>query len=358
MKSTPSAANPRSWVRWFCRRLWEKSWPLPGMCGRCWMWITSATWFTASRSRARSPLYFGQCPGDLHTKILEKMRQVLREKKQYPYLMKHAVARLEQARCTALHSGVAETPLIHLGATWVLVALGWNVYLPGHGAISENQVCRPSWPTEFDSARPYFMQFTMKVDEDTFFRTLFEEIQSLWTPELLVYPKELPLFDKYDEYLPESLVRKGFAWGCWMWTAAGEDPELGGCTDLQSSLIAYLQIHFHNRCNDVTFFHLRGYIDGREYLRALPERLAKGVVSWTYGYLWTGCGAGQRGTVEKIGLTGPLGRRLTDLGLVEGTRVACRMTAPREIPWPLSCGEPVIALRASDARRILCRLEG
>ena len=29
----------------------------------------------------------------------------------------------------------------------------------------------------------------------------------------LVYPKELPLFDKYDEYLPEELVRKGFAQG-------------------------------------------------------------------------------------------------------------------------------------------------
>ena len=32
-------------------------------------------------------------------------------------------------------------------------------------------------------------------------------------PLELVYPKELPLFDTYDEYLPESLVRKGFAWG-------------------------------------------------------------------------------------------------------------------------------------------------
>ena len=27
-----------------------------------------------------------------------------------------------------------------------------------------------------------------------------------------MYPKELPLFDKYDEYLPESLVKKGFAY--------------------------------------------------------------------------------------------------------------------------------------------------
>ena len=97
------------------------------------------------------PAYFGQCPGDLHTKILEKMRQVLREKEAVS-LSDEAwgVARLEQARCTALHSGAAETPAHTPG--WqhvVLVALGWNVYLPGHGAISENQVCRPSWPTEF-----------------------------------------------------------------------------------------------------------------------------------------------------------------------------------------------------------------
>ena len=29
----------------------------------------------------------------------------------------------------------------------------------------------------------------------------------------LVHPNELPLFDKYDEYLPEELVKKGFALG-------------------------------------------------------------------------------------------------------------------------------------------------
>ena len=29
----------------------------------------------------------------------------------------------------------------------------------------------------------------------------------------LVYPKELPLFDKYDEFLPAELVKRGFALG-------------------------------------------------------------------------------------------------------------------------------------------------
>ena len=65
----------------------------------------------------------------------------------------------------------------------------------------------------FDSARPYFMQFTMKVSPKAFFEILSEEIGKPLDPMELVYPGELPLFDKYDEYLPEELVKKGFAYG-------------------------------------------------------------------------------------------------------------------------------------------------
>ena len=57
------------------------------------------------------------------------------------------------------------------------------------------------------------MQFTMKVSEEDFYSIVREEIQKPIDPLELVYPKELPLFDKYDEYLPEELVRKGFAYG-------------------------------------------------------------------------------------------------------------------------------------------------
>ena len=57
------------------------------------------------------------------------------------------------------------------------------------------------------------MQFTMKVGAREFYRVVSQEIQKPIDPLELVYPKELPLFDKYDEYLPESLVKKGFAYG-------------------------------------------------------------------------------------------------------------------------------------------------
>ena len=160
------------------------------------------------------PAYFGQCPGDLHTKILTRMRRVLQEDRQYPYLMKNAVARLEQARFTAAHSGAAEKPLINLGGNmWCLLPwVGTYTFLTMERFLKIKCADRLGL-RNLDSARPFFIQFTMKADESAFFRVLAEEIRKPIDPMELVYPKELPLFDKYDEYLPEELVKKGLALG-------------------------------------------------------------------------------------------------------------------------------------------------
>ena len=160
------------------------------------------------------PAYFGQCPGDLHTKILTRMRRVLQEDRQYPYLMKNAVARLEQARFTAAHSGAAEKTLINLGGTmWCLLPwVGTYTFLTMERFLKIKCADRLGL-RNLDSARPFFIQVTMKADESAFFRVLAEEIRKPIDPMELVYPKELPLFDKYDEYLPEELVKKGFALG-------------------------------------------------------------------------------------------------------------------------------------------------
>ena len=160
------------------------------------------------------PAYFGECPGDLHTKILLRMRKVLKEDRSYPYLMKNAVARLDQARYTASHSGAADRPLINLGGNmWCLLPwVGTYPFLAMERFLKIKCGDRLGLKN-FDSARPYYMQFTMKVSEADFYRIVQEEIRKPIDPLELVYPKELPLFDKYDEYLPEELVRKGFANG-------------------------------------------------------------------------------------------------------------------------------------------------
>ena len=160
------------------------------------------------------PAYFGLCPGDLHTKILQRMRQVLREDRSYPYLMKNAVARLEQARFTADRSGTGERPLIHLGGNmWCLLPwVGTYTFLTLERFLKVKCAERLGL-RNLDPARPYYIQFTMKADEETFFRVAAEEVRKPIDPMELVYPKELPLFNKYDEYLPDELVKKGFALG-------------------------------------------------------------------------------------------------------------------------------------------------
>lgn len=160
------------------------------------------------------PAYFGQCPGDLHTKILRRMRQVLTQEQRYPYLMANAVARLNQARYTAQRSQATERPLICLGGSmWCLLPwIGTYSFLALERFLKIRCGQRLGLKN-FDSARPYYMQFTMKVSPEDFYRIVREEARKPLDPMELIYPGELPLFDKYDEYLPEELVRKGFAYG-------------------------------------------------------------------------------------------------------------------------------------------------
>lgn len=164
--------------------------------------------------KGKVPAYFGECPGDINTKVLERMRRVLQEDRLYPYLMKNAVARLEQARRTALNSGVVRDPLICLGGDmWCLFPwLGTYAFLALERFLKLRCGERLGL-SGLDSSRPYFIQFKMKADRRAFFHVLAEAEKEPLDPMELVYPNEVPLFEKYDEFLPEELVKKGFAYG-------------------------------------------------------------------------------------------------------------------------------------------------
>ena len=53
----------------------------------------------------------------------------------------------------------------------------------------------------------------MQVDACEFFQVVREEVSRKFDPLDLVFPNEVPVFEKYDPYVPEELVRKGFAYG-------------------------------------------------------------------------------------------------------------------------------------------------
>jgi len=164
--------------------------------------------------KGKVPAYFGLCPGDINTRVLEKMKGVLRENTVYPYLMKNAVVRLGEARHAAINSNLAEEPLICLGGdTWCLFPwLGTYAFLALERFIKIK--CAPLLDlSAMDSSRPYFIQFRMKAGKEEFFRILADMEKRPLDPMELIYKGEIPLFEKYDEFLPEELVKKGFAYG-------------------------------------------------------------------------------------------------------------------------------------------------
>ena len=160
------------------------------------------------------PAYFGDVAGDIHTRILERMYGVLNEQKSYPYLMRHAVCRLQEARESFAKSGMRDHPLVHLGGNmWALFPwLGSYAFLALERFLKIRCGKRLGLKG-LDSLRPYHLQFTMKVSAADFYRITAEEAEKDFDSLELVYPNEVPNFEKYDEYVPVELVRKGFALG-------------------------------------------------------------------------------------------------------------------------------------------------
>ena len=185
--------------------------------------IAGATWMVeevdhkrhvvyATQVKGQVPAYFGDCPGDIDTKILERMLRVLQEDDEYPYLMGNARVRLAQARATARSAGLTTSPFINLGGdTW-----GLFPWLGSYSFLALERFLKIKCGDDLqlkglDSSRPYFLQFRMKGDVQHFRDVLAEHALTPFDPIELVYPDEIPVFEKYDEYVPEELIRKGFA---------------------------------------------------------------------------------------------------------------------------------------------------
>ena len=169
--------------------------------------------------KGKVPAYFGDVAGDINTHILERMRRVLNETQPYPYLMDHARARLREARRVSKNSHLTESPLICLGENdkgqTMYCLLPW---LGSYAFLALERLIKIKCADELgikgvSSARPYFMTFVMREGEEAFYHVVGQAAESLEDPMELLYPGETPYFEKYDELVPEELVRKGFAEG-------------------------------------------------------------------------------------------------------------------------------------------------
>jgi len=142
------------------------------------------------------------------------MRGVLAEQRDYPYLGPNARARLAAARSQAVAANVTQESLVSVGGdTWVLFPwLGTYAFLALERVIKLKLASRLGIKG-VDVSRPYFIQFRMAATPKEFLSALEGVFLAELDPMGLLFPGELPTFDKYDEFLPPELVRKGFAEG-------------------------------------------------------------------------------------------------------------------------------------------------
>ena len=151
--------------------------------------------------------------GEIHTKILRRMKQILAEDTVYPYLKENAVKRLEQARRTARNTGMLEHSLVHLGGySWCLFPwLGTRSFRTLRKFIKKNATANNISGIEFEGC--YYITFKMeKVRDVDFIARLLDQVERDGIScESLVEGGEIPVFEKYDNYVPHELLRKAYA---------------------------------------------------------------------------------------------------------------------------------------------------
>ena len=150
--------------------------------------------------------------GEIHTRLLEKMRDILFGTETYPYLMPNAARRLETARHTARAARMADSPLVSLGGS-SFVLFPW-LGTRGFRAVRRTLAHYASSLGISEIRGEGCCYVTFKAERSTGARFL-EGLASLLrtappSPEELVGSGEAPCFEKYDEYIPAELLRRAY----------------------------------------------------------------------------------------------------------------------------------------------------
>lgn len=144
----------------------------------------------------------------IHTRILQRMRQVLQEDTEYAYLHKRARQRLQQARQLARAAAITEHPIVEGGGgSYLLLPWQGTKIMETVALLLEQQGIEQS-----ETGKPYYLLIRGIAGEAELRGQLkqivtvppaaAELIRSLTAPELTRA--------KYDRYAPEELLRQAY----------------------------------------------------------------------------------------------------------------------------------------------------
>lgn len=155
---------------------------------------------------------WGGAGGEIHTRIVQRMKQVLTSDEAYSYLQPEAQERLTTARHLARQSGLGEANIVDAGGDSYFI-------FPWMGTVAHRTLDRylkkVKQEGELIRSITNHTAFDIHVRGPKTIDAVASLLQDLLThSELteadLVAENEAPPFQKYDEFLPSSLLAKAF----------------------------------------------------------------------------------------------------------------------------------------------------
>lgn len=148
--------------------------------------------------------------GHIHTRIVQKMREVLMDTVSYAYLRPTALQILEQARSFVKENDLLKSDFIECGGDgflfcpWVgtkelqsikhLLSCGMKEALCVHTVMGST----------------HYLQINSKLSPDQFRMRMQEAKIDVDDPSMVLPPQQAPKIDKYDGMVPDDLLRKAF----------------------------------------------------------------------------------------------------------------------------------------------------
>ncbi len=148
---------------------------------------------------------------DIHSKVLHRMRRVLFEDVSYSYLQNNAKERLKIARQLAQNAELDRVNILRLESKTCCI-FPWMGTVAYRTLARLLKLCQDLEIRGISGVNPYFLILKLGKIKLT---ELDKKIVSLCEQEItvqdLVSPQEAPRLQKYDEFIPSTLLGKAFA---------------------------------------------------------------------------------------------------------------------------------------------------
>jgi ATP-dependent helicase Lhr and Lhr-like helicase len=185
--------------------------------------LAGRTWKVVSVNRRDNVIFAEQVSGKatvlwlgggstLHGRILQRIREVLREDTMYPFLRERAQVRLREARYLARLKGLTEAPIVPMDVDRFMV-LPWAGTRTMQTLIALLDTQIDQGIDADDVGLPFYFELKMPdIGIEGVQRELARIAANLPTSDVLVarQPRKALEREKYDEFVPESLLRQAY----------------------------------------------------------------------------------------------------------------------------------------------------